>query len=194
MKRFVKILILLVIGLATTNVSIAQESSNSKNKSSIGFETQVYPTGIIPCVRYELPLNGMSNLHFRIGYQIIDHRDLGVQADETGSGYGFSLGYKRFLNQSGTWSLMLKNDFWINSIDWEDFEIGMNGEDVAVSGTSDILVLQPTLQAEYNWAVSDHLFISPSVAFGLEWNVKTEGRPTGEGPILLVGVSLSHSL
>jgi len=135
-----------------------------------------------------------SNLHFRIGYQIIDHRDLGVQADETGSGYGFSLGYKRFLNQSGTWSLMLKNDFWINSIDWEDFEIGMNGEDVAVSGTSDILVLQPTLQAEYNWAVSDHLFISPSVAFGLEWNVKTEGRPTGEGPILLVGVSLSHSL
>lgn len=155
-------------------------------QSSLGVEVQVYPTGVIPGLRYDHHMSSRSSLYARLGYQLIDHRDLGVQDDETGSGYGLSIGYARHwrADRSG-WTLLVKSDLWLNDIDWQD---GSDGS----TGTSDITVLQPTLQAEYGWHLSDHLLLRPSIALGLEWNVKTEGRPTGQGPILLVGLSIAH--
>jgi len=162
----------------------------SKMQTVAGVELQVYPTGVIPGVRYEVPISDRALLHLRAGYQFIDHRDLGKHDDETGSGYGFSLGYKRYLNAVQTkWSFMFKTDVWFNSIDWEGTET-----DGSATGSTDIVVLQPTVQAEYDFMISERLALSPSVAFGLEWNVKTEGSPTGEGPILLVGVALGYRL
>ena len=63
----------------------------------ISFELQVYPTGVIPGVRFELALDDRQAVHLRLGIQEIDHRDEGVQDDETGDGAGFTLGYKRYL-------------------------------------------------------------------------------------------------
>jgi len=190
MKSTIKIFFLTLCVLISLSNTQAQ-SDNSQNRSSLGIEVQVYPTGIIPGVRYELPLSEMSNLHLRAGYQIIDHRDLGVQDNETGNGYGFSVGYKRFFksDRSGL-ALMLKNDVWFNKIDWED---DLTTPSPAI-GTSNITVIQPTLQAEYGFMLGENAILAPSVAFGLEWNVTTDGRETGEGPILLVGVAFSYLL
>jgi len=152
----------------------------------IGIELQVYPTGIIPGIRLEKYLNSYSSLNLRLGYQLIDHRDLGVQDNEEGNGYGASIAYRTFLGSCHKGlSFAVRTDLWFNKIDWE------SGSD---SGTSNITVIQPTLMAEYAFRPTRDLSITPSLSFGWEWNASTDGEPTGEGAILLIGVTMGYGL
>lgn len=155
---------------------------------SIGPELQIYPTGIIPGLRAEWTAGEKSTVHIRIGANLIDHRDLGVQDDETGSGYGFTLGYRRFFDTDyNRWFLGIKSDLWRNTIDWK------NAPDTPLetSGTSNITVLQPTLEGGYSFALSEKWSLAPSLAFGYEVNVLTDGEEVGQGPILLLGLHLA---
>lgn len=146
-------------------------------QSSLNFEFQAYPTGLIPGLRYEYQLNDESKLLLRAGYNWIRHRDLGVHDDERGDGFGFTLGYTKRISN---FDLSLKNDFWWNSIDWENDVTAPN----MTSGNTKITVIQPTIEAAY--LVTEKF--RPTLAFGYEWNAKTEGEETGQGPILLVGL------
>jgi hypothetical protein len=56
------------------------------------------------------------------------------------------------------------------------------------------LVLQPTLEAGWGFVVGEKIVFTPTVAFGFEINVKTEGEPTGEGAIVLLGINLAYRL
>jgi len=168
--------------LLSSSTLQAQEAESTAKKFSIGPEIQVYPTGIIPGLRLEKFLNSYSSINLRIGYQFIDHRDLGVQDDETGSGYGASLAYRRFFNDDHRgFSLAVRTGIWFNTIDWETD---------GVTGTTDITVVQPVLLGEYAFRPSSAYTITPSLGFGMEWNAVTDGEPTGEGAILLVGLSV----
>lgn len=169
----------LVIFLIT---GIGSVTSQDNKTWTWGPELQVYPTGLLPGLRIEKNLSDKSAINFRVAFQVIDHRDLGVQDDEKGNGYGFSLGYRRYFATSGKGlSLSLRADYWDNRIDWTN-------ESPSTSGTTDILVLQPTALLEYKLQTASPLTITPSLGFGYEWNVKTVGEPTGEGAILLVGI------
>lgn len=157
----------------------------------ISFEFQAYPTGLIPGLRFEKGFGDKSAAHIRVGANLFDHRDLGLQDEERGIGYGFSLGYKRYLrkNHQG-WSLGLKNDIWFNTVDWVDNII--SGDDL--TGTTEIVVVQPTLELGHLIEFGNNWIFTPAIAFGYEINVKTEGAPTGEGAILLLGLSLGKRL
>ena len=145
----------------------------AQDRVDFGPEVQAYPTGVIPGIRIEY-----KNWNVRLGFQWINHRDLGVQDDEQGNGYGFSLGYKT--NLSNKFNLLFRNDFWWNSIDWVN-------ENPSATGETEIFVLQPTAVLEYRKGIiSDRLI--PSLGFGWEWNAKTDGEATGEGAILLIGL------
>ena len=76
-----------------TTITITAQSDKSLD---VGLEVQVYPTGVIPGLHFEYGLSDKDGLLARVGYNIVDHRDLGVQDDETGGGFGFSLGYRRY--------------------------------------------------------------------------------------------------
>lgn len=155
-----------------------------KVKTFVGAEVQVYPTGVIPGLRVDFPIGTRSSLYTRLGYQFIDHRDLGKNDDETGTGYGLSLGYHYSFNPcKHSLAVMLKSDVWWNTIDWTN-------EQAPLQGTTDVTVVQPTLQVEYGMGLGEKLFVIPSLAFGYEVNVATDGRPTGEGAILLLGLSI----
>lgn len=180
MKDFSSILVLLLLLLL---------NDDSYTQSSLGLESQVYPTGIIPGLRWERNLTEKDAYHVRFGYQFIDHRDLGKHDDETGNGYGFTLGYTRQIHAK--WALGFRSDLWWNSIDWRT---GEEGSVSAVEGKSDIMVLQPTALLEFKLHECDHWIIAPSLAFGMEWNIKTDGEPTGEGPILLLGFKVMKKL
>ena len=165
----------------------AQNGDTSADKGlELGIEIQAYPTGIIPGIRLEKYLNSNASLNFRLGYQLIDHRDLGVQENEEGSGFGASVAYRRFFNSNHKGlSLALRTDLWFNTIDWT------NG---TLEGVTDITVVQPTLMGEYAFQVSPSMVITPSLSFGWEWNVSTDGEPTGEGAILLIGCSFGFGI
>ncbi|MBI5916560.1 MAG: hypothetical protein HY842_14375 [Bacteroidetes bacterium] len=174
----------LTIGLLLAAIS----SYGQSGVFDLSFEGQIYPTGLIPGVRLERGIGKKSALHLRLGYQIIDHRDQGKHADETGTGYGFTLGYKRYFNhKSRALHVGLRNDVWFNKIDWKNGLL--HGE---VGGTAKITVLQPTAEAGWTFLLGEKTVLAPTLALGYEINVKTKGEPTGEGAIVLVGIQLGH--
>ena len=180
MKHLRLILILIIVSLEST---LAGQLPTSDTKSwTLGPELQLYPTGLLPGIRVERYLNDKGSIHLRLGLQLFDHRDLGVQDDETGIGYGFSLAYRRFFKSHETgFSLALRNDFWWNKVDWTN-------KSPAASGTTSITVIQPTAILEYKIPTTSSISIAPSLGMGFEWNAKTQGEPTGEGAIILLGV------
>lgn len=152
-----------------------------------GLELQVYPTGIMPGVRFAWDLTEQDELNLRVGANLFDHRDLGVQPEEIGGGGGGTLGYRRYLGaERASWFLGARVDIWRNINNWRS-EIGTPDE---MSGTSRIVVVQPTAEAGYRFSLGDNWTLNPALGFGLEWNVVTDGAEVGQGPILLIGVSL----
>jgi len=158
-------------------------------KASIGFELQVYPTGVIPGIRYERAIAERRSLHFRLAYQIIRHQDFGVHDDERGNGFGFSVGHSwhRKPNQFG-WSYGIRADLFYNTLDWIDDE----GTPMEMSGTTDVTVFQPTVDVSYRYALSQKYFLASSLAAGFEINVDTDGAEVGQGFIYLVGLRIGR--
>ncbi|MDF1698596.1 MAG: hypothetical protein P1U56_22280 [Saprospiraceae bacterium] len=187
MRTIVKAILINLLCVFITGFSLAQSEETTVLPSlEIGLELQAYPTGIIPGFRIEKYLNNNSSINFRVGYQVIDHRDLGVQENEEGSGYGASFAYRRFLNENRKGlSLALRTDLWFNTIDWEN---------QGAVGTTKIKVVQPNLMGEYAFYSGHNVSIIPSISLGWEWNVSTDGEPTGEGAIILVGCTLGFGL
>lgn len=187
MRTLLKLLFVSIFCLIFFDTSNAQSENTPKDKAfDLGLEIQVYPTGIIPGIRLEKYLNSNASLNFRLGYQLIDHRDLGVQDNEEGSGFGASIAYRRFFNSNHKgFSLAFRTDLWFNKIDWTN--------DTS-TGTSNITVIQPTLMGEYAFRISEGFSITPSASFGWEWNVSTDGEPTGEGAILLLGCTFGFGI
>lgn len=156
----------------------------------IDLEFQVYPTGLIPGLRIEQGFGDKNAVHLRLGANLFDHRDLGVQDEERGKGFGFTVGYKRYLKSDFKGlSLGLRNDVWFNTVDWVD-----NSSLGGITGTTKIVVVQPTAELAYLMKFGNNWVFTPALGFGYEVNVKTDGAPTGEGAILLLGLSVGKRL
>ena len=171
-------------------------STNVLAQNSISLETQAYPAGVVPGIRFNLDIGANSYLTSRIGYNFTDRQDFGKNDNEEGGGPGFSLGYARsnFLNKKLI--LNLRSDLWFMDIDWEQQGLivcdPVSCPNAVARGTTEITVLQPTVGLEYNLILSENLFLKPSLSFGYEINIKTEGREVGEGAILLGGLSFGY--
>lgn len=169
---------------------VASIAIGQNKVTDIGFEIQVYPTGIIPGIRAEKSIHKHGVGSIRLGYQIMDHQDFGIHDDEKGSGYGLTVGYKHYFQKYFTGlHLSLRTDAWYNTLDWKD-----NTDAGLVKGVTKILVLQPTVELGWTFPLSDNFMLVPAFAAGFEKNVYTEGEPTGEGLILLVGVTAAYRL
>lgn len=158
-----------------------------------GLEMQVYPTGLLPSIQWERGFGKGHALHLRLGANLFDHRDLGVQDSERGMGWGGGAGWRWYLPRQGEhtaqgWLLGARTDVWRNTVEWSN---ETNGTPIA-SGTTKLWVLQPTLEAGYRFAFGEKWTLSPHLGFGWEWNAATDGNPTGEGAILLGGVRFAY--
>ncbi len=149
----------------------------------VAFEFQAYPTGLIPGARVEVA-SGKHAGHLRLGYNWIRHGSAGEHQNERGNGFGFSFGYKRYFSETQLGSFVgIKNDVWFNTIDWKD-NIGLPNE---IGGRSDVIVAQPTATFGYTFRLNPIMVIAPTISLGYEINVWTDGEPTGEGAIFLLG-------
>jgi len=174
----------------TFTLLLSYSSLYSQSSSVVSLEALAYPTGVIAGVSLDKSLSIKEQIHIKLGINVFDHRDLGVQNDESGSGYGFTLGYRRFFNDNQTqWRWGIKSDLWFNKVDW--LSVDDQGNDIV--GQTDIVVLQPTAELSYVFG-SKNFFIAPIISLGFEWNIKTKGEPTGEGAILLAGLQVGMKL
>ena len=92
---------------------------NANTQTNFNLELQAYPTGFIPGIRIETQLNQKTKAHLRLGMNIFNHRDLGVQDEESGHGFGFTLGAARTL-KNPKFELGIRNDVWFNRVNWRD--------------------------------------------------------------------------
>ncbi len=181
------------------NLSFSQDTHQPLSVWDAGLEFQVYPTGIMPSLRFETNLSSRSAIHLRLGKNIFDHQDFPKQAginnhdSETGSGYGFSVGYKRYLKEDLSKLFVgIRSDLWFNTVDWTivDNQPCQGCISTLVEGQTNILVVQPTLEAGWLFLLGDNekVFVTPEVAAGYEWNAIVNGAQTGYGFIALVGL------
>jgi len=185
-----RIIFTIVISFSICRILYAQEESTQRHIGNIGIDVQGYPTGAIVTLRYEHAIKERHAVNVRAGYNIIRHRNLGVQDDERGGGGGFSLGYRFYLKeQQHGFFFGAKSDVWFNEIQWKS---SPNNADER-SGITNIIVLQPTAEAGYCWAVANNqLGIAPYIALGSEINVMTKGEEVGQGAIFLVGLNVHY--
>jgi len=182
MKQALLSLIILILSICA---SYAQQSPYWE----LGLEIQQYPTGTQPGVRLEWSPAVHHGIDLRLGYNIVYHRDLGVQDNEEGGGFGFSGGYRYYFQPNHN-RLFLggRVDFWFNEVDWEDQD---DQGQVLRTGVTNLVVLQPTVLIGYAF-VWNHFVLSPTLAFGMEINVVEDGEDVGEGPIGLIGVTAGY--
>lgn len=173
--------------LLTFFIILSALSFAGAQKNAFGPEFQAYPTGLLPGLHYERALASEQwALSLRLGANLFDHRDFGPHLSEKGKGLGLSLGMNYHLHgfsQNGLY-FGLRTDVWRNVVQWID----VLPQDDIESGTTRILVLQPTALAGWQLGGEQWKFRFDA-GFGFEINVITEGEPTGQGAIFLLGIS-----
>lgn len=153
----------------------------------IGLELQVYPAGVILGIRGGLIFDRHQELNLRLGYNIARRGDFGEHDNEEGGGPGFSVGYRyHFKDNLEDLFIGARTDIWFLDIDWRD-------DQPLRTGSTDITIIQPTLETGYDLLKRSDWTLAPTVSFGYEFNIKTEGEEVGEGAILLGGVNATYS-
>lgn len=185
-------IVLLATFLIIGNFNLAR--AQNTGKIPVGVEVQVYPTGsIINASAGILTMGEVHVFNIRAAYNFVDRGNAGLHDVEEGGGPGIGLEY-RYRSQTFMKGLFvgLRSDFWWLNLDWENRLLFGNQ---LTQGTTDVTVWQPTLQLGYDLLIDDpgwHL--TPSLSFGYEVNIKTDGEPVGEGMILLGGFRLTRYL
>lgn len=185
-----------VAGLALSLVAACAASptpepaggNSGRSPWSWGPEFQAYPAGGIFTVNAQRELSGSDAVIVRAGVNVTERQDFGEHDDESGSGVGLGVGYRRWIDPAadGTWWWGGRVDLWQLGIDWEDDPSpGFPGGRV---GSTDVLVVQPTAEFGYSWRLGPGRRIEVGASLGAEINVDTDGEDVGEGAILLVGV------
>jgi hypothetical protein len=175
--------------LAALSLSYCTAMSGQSKISKIGIEMQVYPTGFIPGLRYDVFFSDYSKAHVRLGYNVVRHGDAGEHEDERGGGFGGTIGFDILPFPSHRWTFGIRTDLWFNEIDWYDVD---DQGSVSGRGTTEVTVLQPTIQAGYRLPFGEKIELMPTLAFGYEFNIKTMGAEVGHGAILLGGIVLNY--
>ncbi|MEZ4849699.1 MAG: hypothetical protein R3B93_14010 [Bacteroidia bacterium] len=102
-----------------------------------------------------------------------------------GGGFGGSTRHRHYFGDYEAFFLGARNDLWFNTVNWT-----MNpGAANESTGTTEIIVVQPTAEAGYLFNFSDKWSLAPSIGFGFEVNAVSNGEDVGQGAILLLGIS-----
>ncbi len=180
-------LVLALIGVVTLPLRVRAQEMNKPH--AVGVTLQAYPAGVILAVRASLPIRARSTLTAYAAYNLTDRRDFGEHDNEEGRGPGFGFAFRRYLGAryQGV-HVGARADLWFLKIDWED-------DTPRRSGTTDIVVLQPTAQVGYTRTVANgRLVLEATVALGVEINLDTQGEAVGEGAILLGAIGIAYRL
>lgn len=158
--------------------------SPSQYPVQFGAEFQAYPAGIIVGPQIRQLISDTDAVILRVAVNSTDRNDWGEHDDESGSGVGVGLGWRHALTESietTGWLIGARADIWSLEIDWK--------EPGPRTGTTDIIVLQPTVECGYGWTYEDGGRLEAMLGLGAEINVHTDGEDVGEGAIVLFGLN-----
>ncbi|MEO0570806.1 MAG: hypothetical protein AAF039_03805 [Bacteroidota bacterium] len=168
-----------------------QGTAQNGKEVRLGVSAQFYPAGFIPTLMVEPFLNEDWSLLFRVGANITDRQDFSDFNDsEEGEGFGGSIGVrKHFPLKKGKITAGFITDLWALEIDWTDADA------LPTSGTTDVLVLQPYLEAGYFFPFKNSSSqLGATIGFGREINIDTSGEEVEADFILSIALQYSFGL
>ncbi len=179
-KRFRPILICLFIMQC-----MFETRAQSRHSFIGGIDVNWYPAGWIIAPSIGLAFKENQSVNFRLGYNRANRYNWsGLNDDETGGGLGCGLGYRYvFPGKIEGLYVNAKIDLWQMNIHWKN-EIGQANE---TSGMTKTTVLQPMLELGYRVKIKERYHLGLMGGFGQEINIKTQGKPVGEGGMWLLG-------
>ena len=194
-----KIIIFCLLILGSFSIH-AQDDALEKRPIELSFEYQMYPAGMMPGLKIEVGLGKYykSSIEGRIAYNRARRHSWGEHGDERGGGWGGSVGYKYYILKpmKGLY-VGGRSDVWRLNIDYRDIgeDMTYGTSDDSDFGQSKIWIFQPTVSVGYKFlfkvgAKDTVIFLTPQVAAGWEYNVKTEGEAVGQGAIGLWGLDI----
>lgn len=148
-----------------------------------GLEMQAYPVGFLPGIQLRHQVGELDAVFFRLGANFTDRADFGEHASEKGTGFGLGMGWRHMLTgdvQTPGWLWGARVDMWDLEIDWQDPDD---------SGTTQVLVVQPTVEVGYGWILEGGGRLEFMLGAGAEINFDTDGEDVGEGAIGLLGLT-----
>jgi len=156
-----------------------------------GPEVQAYPTGIIPGIQVQYPIFPREVVFTRFAANLTDRQGYGEHDNEEGDGAGFGVGWRKYQhNDKSGWLWGLRADLWSLNIDWRQD----SGPGAPRSGSTDVLVLQPTIEGGYSWLLGDGTWsFDLSSGLGAEINLDEDGEAVGDGVIFLLGFSFLYN-
>jgi hypothetical protein len=158
--------------------------------TSAGPELQMYPAGLIAGAHFQYALGAYDALTWRVAGNFTERGDFGEHDDESGSGFGGGIGWRHIIEDGGPgdgWVVGARIDFWDLTIDWKD-------RNPTRRGSTDTLVIQPTIEGGYRWDIGGGWRAQLMAGLGAEINTGVEGEDVGEGAIMLVGVTFLHDI
>ncbi len=177
-----KFSLILIVFFASVTKILAQSDLKTKEASEtiLGLSEQVYPAGLITTLNTEVFVRENSSLIFRVGGNFANRKDFSPYNDnEKGSGFGGSLGYRKYFHrQKGSFLAGINTDVWNMWIDWQNNP----GTPDQTQGQTNTLVLQPWLEGGYLKKIKNSPFqIGMTAGLGREINVITNGKEVGQG-------------
>lgn len=169
------------------------QNSNYSPDTKMGVSVQLYPAGIIPTFNLERYLSEKTSLFLRFGFNFTDRKDFSdVNDHEEGAGAGGSFGYRKYFPLTkGKIVTGVHIDVWNLWIDWEDDVDESN----ALSGRTEILVLQPWLETGYYLPIKNtSSLIAITAGFGREINAITDGEEVAQDWIASLSLHYQFSL
>ena len=182
---------LIVLSVLWSKDGMAQQRSNEWLEA--GLDIQAYPAGVMFLAKTQRTLSDHGSLHLRLGYNLARRQDFGKHSNEEGGGPGVSAGYRYYIpgQKFQGFFLEARSDIWFMTINWEDRVGGIPIR----SGTTSIVVLQPTVAGGYQFLFENSPWaLDVNLAFGIEWNIVTNGEEVGQGGISLIGIGISYRL
>lgn len=171
---------------------IAAEIDSGAHNYNIGLEYEYYPAGQIFGLVGEYFINNEHALHAKLGANVARRKDFsGLNDDERGWGPGFTLGYRYYFDGTmKNFYVGLRADMWSMDIDWKD------STNSPTSGTTEILVFQPTAEFGYslNFGVNKMWNFKAAIVNGLEINVVSNGKDVGQGFITLGQITVARRI
>ncbi len=171
----------------------SQSITCHKGRVDVGFETQIYPAGILPTITANYFFVDNLALRIRTGANFANRRDYSPYNDnEVAEGYGASAGLvSYFPYKKGHFTAGFTTDIWKMWTDWKD---DLNTSN-PTAGSTYTLVLQPWADVGYLYNFSNtRLNLGLTLGFGKEINIVTKGEKVGEGWMSSATVTFNYIL
>jgi len=171
--------------LSITLISISSRSQDVGYRTiDAGAEYQYTKDG--PVINLQLGFNAEEHhsVIIRGGYRKVSGQATAGHTDESGTGWGGSVGYRyHFSVIPKRFFIGARAELWNINVNWNTPE---------EKGTSRRLVLQPAIEAGYTFVINDYLFITPNVSASIQTTLQTKGEAVayGTGFMPMAGLSL----